>query len=383
MAYTTVTRTGLGGNLGKSLGSALFGIILFLGSFALLWFNEGRAVRRAQDLEEGASTAISVDASALEAANEGKLIHTSGRATTDEQLQDDAFGVSAQVLKLKRKVEMYQWKERSEKKTRKRVGGGSETTTSYSYHEVWAEERINSSAFENPGYDNPMLPISSQTQVAETVELGAFTLSSGLVGSINAWSKLPPPVEAGALPAAIADRARSTTDGWFVGDPQNPMIGDLRIGFEVVEPTDVSVLAQQVGNHLSPYKTSSGGTLEELKLGTLSLEAMVQILQDENTMLTWLLRFGGFLMMAIGLAMLFSPLVALGDIIPFVGSLVGAGVMLFAGVVSIGLSLLTISAAWIFYRPLVGIPLALVAVAGLVFVVRKGGQARAAKAAQG
>ena len=41
-SFTTVTRTGWGSNIMNSFVGVLFGILLFIGSFAVLWFNEGR-----------------------------------------------------------------------------------------------------------------------------------------------------------------------------------------------------------------------------------------------------------------------------------------------------------------------------------------------------
>jgi len=55
------------------------------------------------------------------------------------------------------------------------------------------------------------------------------------------------------------------------------------------------------------------------------------------------------------------------------------GIGLFAGLISFGLSLLTIAAAWIFYRPLVGIPLLVLASAALVGIFMMGQKKKAAR----
>jgi hypothetical protein len=55
---------------------------------------------------------VTVDASSVDPANEGKLVHLTAKAVTDETLADDMFGVSANAIKLRRNVEMYQWKEK-------------------------------------------------------------------------------------------------------------------------------------------------------------------------------------------------------------------------------------------------------------------------------
>ena len=89
------------------------GIILFLIGIGVTAWNEGRAVKTAQGLAEGSSAVVSVNSATVESANEGKLVHLSGLATTTETLRDDIFGLEATALRLKRNVEMLQWKEKS------------------------------------------------------------------------------------------------------------------------------------------------------------------------------------------------------------------------------------------------------------------------------
>jgi hypothetical protein len=76
--------------------------------------------------------------------------------------------------------------------------------------------------------------------------------------------------------------------------------------------------------------------------------------------------------MLIGITMIFKPLTTVADVVPLFGSMLGAGVFVFALLMSLGLTLLTISVAWIFYRPLIGIPLAVVAVGAIAALVVMG-----------
>ena len=59
--------------------------------------------------------------------------------------------------------------------------------------------------------------------------------------------------------------------------------------------------------------------------------------------------------MLIGFALLFSPLIALGDVIPFVGSLLGAGAVVVAIFLTAIAAPLVIASAWLWYRPLVAL----------------------------
>ena len=119
-SFQKVTRQGWGSRLGDSIKGILVGVVLFIAAFPILWLNEGSSVRRYKALKEGEGVTISVDSQAIDPANEGKLIHTMGKAVTDEVLQDMHFAVSANALRMKRNVSMFQWvEETSEKKEKK------------------------------------------------------------------------------------------------------------------------------------------------------------------------------------------------------------------------------------------------------------------------
>ncbi len=106
-----------------SLTGSLFGLALFLVAFPLLFWNEGRDVDRNQALQEGMDIVVSINAKQVDAANENKLVHISGYVTSDDALADETFGVIAgKVIKLRRTVKMYQWKETSHSTTKEKFG---------------------------------------------------------------------------------------------------------------------------------------------------------------------------------------------------------------------------------------------------------------------
>lgn len=114
----------------SSIKSVLVGLALFVISFPVLFWNEGRAVQTARSLEEGAGAVVSVPADSVDAANEGKLVHVSGAVST-QPLTDPDLGVQAEGVKLVRNVEMFQWKEEERSEKKKKLGGGEETVTTY------------------------------------------------------------------------------------------------------------------------------------------------------------------------------------------------------------------------------------------------------------
>lgn len=105
--------------------------------------------------------------------------------------------------------------------------------------------------------------------------------------------------------------------------------------------------------------------------------------------MTWILRGGGFLLMFIGLLAIFKPISVFGDVIPLVGTMLGAGLGVFAFLLAFALSIVTIAVSWIFVRPLLGIALLVLALGGLFWLLAIGrkkkrqrmGRARAAPAA--
>src|SRR5690606_8641736 len=137
-SFTQTTSTSWFGRIKNSIGGLFFGILLVIAAIILLWWNEGRAVRVAKGLSEGAGIVVSVSADSVASEHEGKLVHLSGPLATDETLYDEVFAVTApKALKLKRQVEMYQWTEQQSSKTEKKLGGGEETVTTYTYQKTW------------------------------------------------------------------------------------------------------------------------------------------------------------------------------------------------------------------------------------------------------
>jgi hypothetical protein len=354
----------------SAIGGVLVGIVLFLVSFPLLFWNEGRAVRTAQSLEEGASNVVSVTADKVEPGNDAKLVHVTGMATTKETLSDPDFGVSATAIRLRRVAQMYQWEEKSESKKVKKAGGKEVTETTYTYSKVWSNRPIDSSSFkEREGHENPAtMPFESQSWEAKAVTLGAFDLPPSLVGKITNEESLPVGSgEGDSKSAKLPENIKVNSGGFYRGDdPATPAIGDLRIDFKVVKPGTVSIVAKQVKNTFEPYQAKAGDSIELLTPGTHSAEAMFKEAQEQNVMFTWILRLIGFVCMAFGLGLVFRPLVVIADVVPLFGDLLQMGIGIFAVLVAVPLSLITISIGWVFYRPLIGIPLLVGGVALLV-----------------
>lgn len=388
MAVTEVQTESYFSRLGNSFKGIGGGLLLFLIAFPLLFWNEGRAVKRAKALETGAGAVVSVQADKVDPANEGKLVHVTAKADTKDVLTDPLFKISSTAIRLERRVEMYQWKQNESSKTEKQLGGGTKKTTVYTYEKVWSDKPVNSAYFKEAGHENPGFPFESEKLCANHVTLGDFLLNDSLVDRLGDSRKLPVPADyklpatlSGKSDAAYVHVSRKSSAPSQVSQEQpadnagdaaltEPAIGDLRISWYAVVPHEVSIVARQTGKTFSAYPVGSESILL-IADSVQSAEAMFQSAQSANSAMTWFLRIAGLVMMYVGLSCVLRPLSVLMDVIPFLGDLIGAGISLISFLIALPCTLVTIAVAWIYYRPLLGIGLLVVAAALIVFLFRK------------
>jgi len=347
-----------------------FGIFAVLGSIVLLTWNEGRAVTTEKSLKEGAAAVISVASDTIAPGNDKKLIYLTGDVAAGDVIHDPLFNLSATALRLTRHAEMYQWKQEEHHDTHNKLGGGQETVTTYTYSKEWSDKPVNSSTFKHPeDHTNPTsFPVQAATTLSAKATLGAFKIPPPIIAKMQGDA----PLAAGAdvlapLSPALKAKAKVTDDGIYIGgDPATPAVGDVRVSFLVLNPGTFSILAQQNGDTLAPYPAKAGREIERVESGTVSAESMFQHAESENRLITWLVRLGGFILMFIGFAAILNPLKVLADVIPFVGSIIGFGTGLIAGMLAFAGSLVVIAIAWLFVRPLLGGTLLVIALAAVI-----------------
>lgn len=372
---TVVTKQGWFSRIKDSVIGFFFGFVLIFGSMALLAWNEHRTVKNTRGLNEGKAATISVPADVVNAANAGKLVHVSGKTATEEGVYDEEFQIEVPALALRRTVEMYQWKERKETKKEKNLGGSETTTTTYSYEKVWDEDVIDSSNFHEPGgHRNPgQFPFRSAVITARDATLGAFSLSDAQIRRIGATGSVPE----FELPDDKIDAgwASGRNGQVYTGDPSRPAIGDLKVNYTMVPPSEITVIAEQSGSGFKSFVTSNGIEINLLADGVTSIEAMFEAEQASNSMLGWILRAVGFVAMWIGFGLLLNPLRVLADVIPFLGKIVGAASGFVTFLIAAVLSLLIIVISWLVVRPLLVVSV----VAGAVGLFLLIGQIRGRK----
>ena len=398
MAFTETRTTGYGSRLGNSCMAIPMGIILFLVATALLWWNEGRAVHRAQDIKQVAKTAQSIgDISNANTSLDGQLIHTTGTASTEDILSDDLFGIKTNALAIVRSAEYYQWKENEKHETKDKLGGKQEEIITYTYERDWTADPINSSRFKDPDYqgvNNVIWEIEDMRVIASNVSFGTYTLPELFISDIvsKQSDNVSPLMISADNPAlkqlnenvmkALGDNVRPEAaqvkdslayvhvfgNQVYIGfNPSNPSIGDIRLTFEQLSPScNISLIAVPTNGTFTTFQAKHDANEYELRVGTWTLDQMIKQANDENATLTWILRILGVIVVIAALKMIFGILVTILKLVPFLASIMNLGVSLVCGVLGFVWSLIVIAIAWIFYRPLLGIALLVIA-AGLVY----------------
>ena len=421
MAYTEKKTTGYGTRVGNSIKATLMGFVIIIGATILLWWNEGRAVKTADMLEDAQGACVEMpNPDKMDKSLDGELVCGTAMANTEEVLTDTDFGISENAISLSRKVEYFQWVEHSESKSEDKLGGKEETTTTYTYKQEWVSSPVNSGDFKDPAYQNKNYTwtvVENQDLWAEKVTFGAYVLNESLIHSISSTEAvelnvneqllqsmdksvadtyarikgLPTPVNqanAAVAPVAQTEPAAATADSLqtaiadsisqnnkvdleyvhqagnviYYGRSMNaPEVGDVRITFEKTVPAKVTVVSVVDGNTFKPFVAKNKKKFQTLRMGKKSIEEIFEEENENNTMWTWILRIVGILLVISGFKSLFSFLETLLKVVPFLSSIFAFGVGIICTIVGIVYSLIVIALAWIFYRPVLGIILLVIA----------------------
>ena len=435
MAYTETTTTGYGTRVGNSFKAIGSGFLLFVLGTALLWWNEGRAVKTEKMLDEAGSAYVEMEnPNKKDASLEGEFICGTAMATTEDSLSDAQFGIGAKAIALRRTVEYYQWVEHSQTKKEDKLGGKEVTTTTYTYSKQWVSSPVQSSQFHDPAYQNKnmvLTTVDEAEQYAENVSFGAYKLPESLIHSISSREGMdlaisedllsqfdkstqaayerfygvqksiqqPTQQSAPQQPAipdsvkallsdsvkAVLDSLQAVSDSinkqmataenqkdlqyihlasnvlYFGRVPGSPEVGDVRVTFEKVVPAKVTVMAVVDGDSFKPFKAKNGKRFQTLVMGKKSGDEIIDAAKESNNMILWALRIIGILMVIGGLKGIFGFIETILKVVPFIAGIFGWGVGLVCTVIGIAWSLIIIAIAWLFYRPLLGISLLVLA----------------------
>ncbi len=373
--YTQRSSTGWVARLKGSFSGMLTGLAMILGAVWLLFWNEGRAVRQYEALNEGQSSVMAISAVQLPSNAQGKLVHLSGRVVSAAPLVDMQFEVRSDGLRLRRVVEMYQWVEIEDSDYRTESGGRRVKTVTYDYEREWRKSLINSGEFRHSdSHQNPTtMPLNGKTHTVASATMGSLTIGPDLLEEID--SQQPLRVNQTSVNIPGLGEPQVYGDYLYYGNLDSPDVGDLRIRFYETPEQNITLIGKLSGTQLTEFPTQSGNTLLMLREGLLDPEEVFGKAHDDNNTLTWGLRITGFMLMMFGFRMTLKPLRILADVVPIVGRIAGLAINLGAGLLAIAVAALTIGISWLLLRPLLAVGLLLVG-AGALFMLQKLGVIR-------
>lgn len=379
---TKTTSTSWFSRVGSAFAGVLVGIVLI---FACVWglaWNEGNAVKVARGLTEGAGNVVEAAATPIDPSNDQKLVHVVGNIAVTAPLEDTTFGVSATGVKLSRSAEMYQWQEESKSESRTKLGGGEETVTTYTYTRVWAAGAIDSSNFNTPqGHENPTPAFEGAEVYATDATLGAYQLEENVLGQVGGAQALNLSAQSETIAAAIGETPAHEVSGGtiFIGEnARAPVVGDMRISYEVTPAAEISVVARQNGDNFLDYRARNGSEFLLVADGDVPAGDMFQDAQDANNFIAWMIRIVGMILLMVGFGLILAPFGVLADVLPLAGTIVRMGTGLIGFVLGLIVGTVTIALAWLAFRPITTI--IILAIGGAIaFAVYRFGRGRAKK----
>ena len=325
----TRTRQSFFKKMFNSIIAALIGILLFLGSFVVIYFNEGK-----ENLGAVAEEAIEIT-QAEHNLEKGSLICINGNLNADIYATDTYLKENNYII-INRKVEMYAYSENAKSEERDTLGGGSETTTTYTYDKRWTSTGWleEPSKWKGPVATRPSLPTNYENWIITATNSNSLkdleSRASGL--SLGRYSVTGNPVFSGqnslALSEANVDEITGVLDYAITSDyilianqgeisPSEPTLGDIRIMYTVVRAEDTGILFGAIDNDvISGFNTPKGNTFLRFFNETDSREEAIEILGKEYKLLLWVFRIIGFLLMYIGLILMSGPLTKFMSIVP-------------------------------------------------------------------
>lgn len=358
--FTKVTTKGYGQRIMESIGGVVMGVVLFFGSFGVLFWNEGRV-----DMSDIAKEAEIVSSDTVDASKDGMFVSASGKILGSEDIGDGMYLKPGAYLLVNRSAEAYAWVEEEESKTQTNTGGSETTTTTYNYKKDWVSTAPDSSSFEYPeGHENYTQTQEDGEYRPSTMSVGAYTFDGQTV-DISGGDDL-------SLTAAMVTLPRgSAIQGSYIyldgADPAAPVVGDERVSFSTLkEGFSGTVFAETDGAELVRYTDEDGNTLFRVFEG--GHDEALATMHGEYSMMLWIMRLVGFLMMWFGMQAVIAPLSVFLDILPFLG---GASRAVTGGVtflIALVLSAVTIVISAILHSIVALIVVAALIIGGIMFL---------------
>lgn len=376
---------------------------MFIISFPVLWYNEKRGVKIAQLIDEGLEECVEINDGKLDSNNNGKLICVHGQIKPESNLLDEEIGISIENgIVLKRIVEIYQSVERRD-------------GDNYIYEKKWCSHEVSSDSFDvieerGKNENKTKRLFSNQEFYLNPAMVGDYKLNQELKTQL-----IPDKTEfifnnknlkKDEIESKTGKHIFISENCIFIqrkNDQEKLRLGDHKITYKyLLGPKNYTVVGLQKGENFESYygkanqnnmeyqsieminknednrlnenliedhqkNISEKGICSSIKNifeksikilwifeGNIPLKVCFDQKLSEESRNTWILRLVGFLMMTFGVYFFFAPLMAIFNWIPILGTLISILFFIFSLSVGISFSLITISIAWFFYRPIIG-----------------------------
>lgn len=350
-------------NIKNKISGFIAGIIILIIGVILLFYNEGRTAKTQTMIKDASKEYTDISSAKIDSKYEKKLIATTGNLTTNgTTVTDPIFEVTVGTPKLKRVVEMYQWKETCK--------SNDEGGTTCHYDKVWSEELIDSSFFEQEVFRNPTeMKYKSETFYNRETKLGAFKLNDELLAKLSINKNVTELNSDIATKLGLIVSKNYYTDG-NVATGALHEIGDIRVSFYYNDATEASVMALQTGETFKPYTSKTGYEIEYITESKINGEEILTNLTAENNSLKWIFRIVGIVFVCVGFASLSSPIQTLANIVPLAGRYISWAIGWVSCLLGLSVSFIIIAIAWLRYRPLISL-LLLVGSIGIIIICKR------------
>ncbi len=364
--FTQTKTLGWGTRLIRSIKGVLIGLGMFVFSFGLLYWNEGRV-----NIANIAKTATEISATTNPSIeHDQQPVSTTGTIQSQDVI-GDTFLQEGQYLSLRRNVEMYAWDEKEESTSQTNVGGSEKTETTYTYTKTWTRTPDDSSTFKQPDdHENPPMPIDQYTVHVPTATIGIYTLDTKQL-------TFPPhnQLQLNNANVILTDDMQQVNDQYLFqgkGTFGAPEVGDIRVHYSVVSnPIDNVTVFGKLNtstNRIDPYYGAKNTNLYRAFEG--ARDTAITTMQMEHTLLLWVLRIGGFLLMWFGLMALFGPIGVILDVLPILGSIGRLGVGVVTFVISTTLTILTIVISITLNNPFLLVGIVVLTIIGIAIYLK-------------
>lgn len=380
--------------LSGSLKGILMGVILFVASIGILYWNEGRV-----DISGIANDATRISATEQSTETDGQLVSLSGTIETQGAI-GDLYLKEGDYIAIRRNVEMYAWDETSESIENNDSYIDNQNPDQrrredrvYSYERVWTSNPDDSTTFEFPTqHQNPPKALPDETIKAPTATVGIYALNLDKA-QLPAFQDITLTEEIALLDEGnlseneegmsffetFKDIAPTLESNKYIfkgfGTLETPEIGDIRVSYSVVpSKKQVTVFGQQNGTEISTFIGPKNSQLYRIFIGTH--EESLSQMTSEHTQSTWGLRVLGFVLMWISLGMLLGPISTILDFIPLVGDLSKSVIGIATFIVAAVLTTVVVMISMILHNLVALIVVVLLMVGAIVFILRQKAQSK-------